>query len=90
MIRRFLKRYGWKYLPGIFFLVLCSYIQTLAPKALGEAIDLLRLPDLDRAAIFQQIRFILYIAAGVFATRFAWRYFIIGNARNMELSLIHI
>lgn len=84
MIRRFLKRHGWKYLPGIFFLVLCSYIQTLAPKALGEAIDLLRLPDLDRAAIFQQIRFILYIAVGVFATRFAWRYFIIGNARTME------
>lgn len=84
MISQFLKEHGWRYIPGIALLVLCSYIQTLAPKALGQAIDLLRVTDLDKAAIFQQIRFILYIAVGVFVTRFAWRYFIIGNARTME------
>lgn len=87
MLRSFMRRHGWKYIPGILFLLLCSYIQTLAPTALGEAIDLLREAELNKEAIFRQIWYIILIAIGVFATRFTWRYFIIFNARTMECEM---
>ena len=49
IIKKFLKKYGWLYIPGVIFLALCSRITTLAPKALGDAIDLLEqaVPDKD-------------------------------------------
>ena len=84
MVGRYLKKYGWLYIPGVLFLALSSYIQALAPLALGRAIDLLSAAQIDRDAVYTQIGIILLIALGVFVTRFIWRYFIIGNARNME------
>lgn len=79
-----MKKYGWRYAPGVFFLIACSYVQTLAPLVLGRAVDLLRESPINRDALFHETVMIVAIAAGVFATRFLWRYFIIGNARNVE------
>ena len=87
MIGRFLRRYGWRYVPGILFLVLSSYVQALAPLYLGRAIDELAASPIDRAAVFRQIGYILLVALGTFLTRFIWRAFIIGNARNLECFL---
>ncbi len=84
MVRRFLKKYGWRYLPGALFLLLSSYIQALAPLALGRAIDELSASPILKDAVFHQVLLIVLIALGAFTTRFIWRYFIIGNARNME------
>ena len=39
MLKDFFKKYGWRYIPGAFFLVLCAWISTRAPLALGNAID---------------------------------------------------
>ena len=89
MIRDFLRQHGWKYIPGLVFLLLCSFIQSLAPKALGSAIDLLSAPAIDREAVFRQIFLILAIAMGVFVTRFIWRYFIVFNARVLERFMRH-
>ena len=84
LVRRFLKKYGWRYLPGALFLLLSSYIQALAPLALGRAIDELSASPILKDAVFHQVLLIVLIALGAFTTRFIWRYFIIGNARNME------
>ncbi len=84
MVRRFLKKYGWRYFPGALFLLLSSYIQALAPLALGRAIDELSASPILKDAVFHQVLLIVLIALGTFTTRFIWRYFIIGNARNME------
>ena len=87
MIKEFLKKYGYLYIPGLIFLALNSYIQSLAPDALGKAIDLLAAPSLSRDAVLRQAGIIALIGVGIFAARFIWRLFIIGNARRMEIFL---
>lgn len=86
MILKFLKKYGWLYIPGVLFLALNSRIQTLAPKALGDAIDMLEGMASQRA-VYHQAFYIVWLAVAVFVTRFAWRMFIILNARYMEVFL---
>ncbi len=86
MIQKFLRKYGWLYIPGVLFLALNSRIQTLAPKALGDAIDMLK-ASAPREGIYRQSLLIVGIAVAVFITRFAWRMFIIMNARIMEVFL---
>ncbi len=86
-LRRFFRKYGWRYIPGVIFLALSSWIQTLGPMALGNAIDLLEGEDPQLEAVFTQAGWIVLIALGTFVTRFIWRHYIIGNARNLEVSL---
>ncbi|MBQ8510624.1 MAG: ABC transporter ATP-binding protein [Clostridia bacterium] len=87
VIREFLRKYGWAYLPGFLFLALNSFAQTKAPAALGDAIDLLSVENPDRNALLRQAGIIAIIGVIVFAARFIWRLFIIGNARRMEVFL---
>lgn len=87
MISKFLKKHGWKYIPGILFLALNSRIQTMAPAALGKAIDMLESGIADMPAVYRQAGVILLIAVGVLITRFIWRMFIVMNARTMEVYL---
>lgn len=90
MLKPFLKKYGWKYVPGAIFLVLCAFISTRAPIVLGEAVDLLE-RSVSGAVPFEaflpKAMNILWIAIGVFLTRLTWRYFIVGNGREMEIWL---
>lgn len=86
VIREFLRKYGWAYLPGLLFLALNSWIQSKAPGALGDAIDLLY-DGATWSVLLRQAGIIALIGIGVFAARFVWRLFIIGNARKMEVFL---
>ena len=87
LVAKFLKKYGWLYLPGILFLAINSRIATWAPAALGDAIDLLKEQSPAAALVYQAALRIVLIALGVFVTRFIWRMFIIMNARRMEVFL---
>lgn len=87
IIRDFLKKYWLHYATGIIFLILSSYVQTLSPKILGNIIDLLDSKNIIRQQIFINIGLLLLVAVVAFATRYVWRYFIIGTARNMECYL---
>lgn len=86
MLKRFLKKHGWRYIPGFLFLLISSYITTLAPIALGHAIDYMDMDAslIDKNLVYRQAGYIILIAAGVFVTRYIWRYFIIGNSRFLE------
>jgi len=84
MLIRFLKKYGWLYVPGLVFLVLNSRIATLSPMILGETIDLLA-GDLPAAnEVWKMALYLVLVAVAVFASRFIWRAFIMLNARKME------
>lgn len=85
MFRDFLKKFGWRYLPGFALMVLCSYIMTRSPLALGDAVT--AAADRNRAAFLEHTLSILLIALGVFVTRFGWRWFIVRTSREMEVYL---
>ena len=89
MIKQFLRKYGWRYLPGVFFLVLNSYVLSLTPIYLGNAIDGLNRPasEIDKHYVYMQVLLLVIAAVGAFLTRYCWRYFINGNARNLEVFL---
>ncbi len=85
MIKDFLKKFGWNYIPGFALMIVCSWIQTRAPLALGKAVELAVQRDAD--AFFPAALSILYIALGVFVTRFGWRWFVVRTSREMEVFL---
>ena len=75
MLKDFFRKYGWRYIPGAVFLVLCAWISTRAPLALGNAIEMVTSGDWN--AFLHEALKILWIALGVFVTRDTWRYFIV-------------
>ena len=84
MLKDFFKKHGWRYVPGILLLVLCAYIQTLSPLALGRAVELAE----NRApwsAFIKEAASVFVIAILVFVTRFGWRWFVIITSREMEV-----
>lgn len=87
IIAGFLKKYWPHYAMGIAILVLSGYIQTLSPKTLGRIIDILDSSNVDKKQIIANTGILILIALAAFATRYAWRYFIIVTARNLECYL---
>ena len=89
MLKNFLKQYGWRYLPGAFFLLLNSYFAAWSPMFLGNAINGLNAASgqIDRDYVLTQTAYLIGTAVLIFATRYCWRYFINGNARNLEIFL---
>ena len=85
MLKDFLKKNGWRYVPGAIFLVLCAWLSTRSPIFLGNAIDQIKLRNWE--AFLQQIGWMIAAAGGVFVTRFIWRYFIVFTARKLEFYL---
>lgn len=83
----FLKEYWFRYVLGCIFMVLSAYIQSYNPKLLGIIIDLLDKPIINRQLIIYNLGLLIMVAFLAFAARYIWRYFIIGNARNMECYL---
>lgn len=87
IVKEFIKKNWAFYILGIIVLVLSSYIQALAPKILGSIIDILGKDNYLKAEVFKNVGFLLLVALATFGTRYTWRYFIIGTARNMETYL---
>ncbi len=87
IIGDFLKKYWPHYTMGIIVLILSAYIQTLSPKILGNIIDELDSKNIIEHQIIINTGLLLLVALAAFVTRFIWRYFIIGTARNLECYL---
>ncbi|MBR4442135.1 MAG: ABC transporter ATP-binding protein, partial [Clostridia bacterium] len=85
MLKPFFRKYGWKYLPGAILLIVCAWLGTRSPKLLGEAIDLIG--GGAWAVFWHKVMLMVLVGAGIFVTRNAWRFFIIGNSREMEIVL---
>lgn len=85
MLRPFFKKYGWRYIPGILFLFLCTWLNTRTPLLLGNAIELVRAGVWT--PFFHEVLQMLLVAVLVFITRDLWRYFLIITSREMEVWL---
>ena len=83
----FFKKEGWRYLPGLVFLIANAALDVVPARLLGEAVDLMREPVIDREAVFRTLAYMVLAAVGIFLTRTVWRSFINGNARRMEMWL---
>ncbi len=84
--RRFLKQYGWLYLPGIGFLILHALIKAQLPKQLGVAIDRLN-ENAPAQAVYDIALWMVLLTCLFFVTMFGWRLCVIGNARKLEVTL---
>lgn len=87
LIKDFIKKHKYSYMTGIFFMLSASYIQTLFPKVLGNTVDILKNNNFKFSAVRINILYILLIALGTFASTYAWRNLVIGNARSLECYL---
>ena len=87
IILDFFKKNKIKYIIGIIFMLLSSFIQTLFPKVLGAAIDVLKENHFDTRIVNTKILYILLIGAGTFLCTYIWRNLVIGNGRKLECSL---
>jgi len=84
---RFFKKHGWRYLPGVAFLLMNAMLAVLPARILGQVIDLLKTPDFAMADVYKGIFAMVGVAVAIFVTRYIWRYFIMGNSRRMEMFL---
>lgn len=87
IILDFFKKNKITYIVGIIFMLLSSFIQTLFPKVLGAAIDILKENHFDTKLVKIKILYILLIGAGTFLCTYIWRNLVIGNGRKLECSL---
>ncbi len=88
-MRQFIRRYGKYYLPGFILLAVSAYFQVLTPRLLGEIIDSLNVPvaEIVSRDVYRQLGILMLVAIGAFASRFIWRYLIMGTSRYLEADL---
>lgn len=84
VLRHFFSTRKISYIIGFTFMFAASFIQTLFPKVLGSAVDLMKDSGFETRQVLRQVLWMLLIAAGVFICTFVWRNIIIVNARNLE------
>lgn len=82
-----IRRHASSYLAGTILLGASVFVQALAPRVLGQAIDALGAETVDAAFIGTCALRMLAIAGGSFILRFIWRYLVIGGSRHMEREL---
>lgn len=84
MIKEFLKKHWYRYLLGVFVLILVDLSQLFVPRFVGQVVDHLKLPNPDQKYLWLMISWIMGIALGMAILRFFWRFFIIGASRRFE------
>ena len=82
----FIKRFKWRYIVGIIFLIITAFIESLIPRILGFITDSLntRMPF---PVVGRYLVILVGAAVAVFVFRFTWRYFLVGNCRYLECYL---
>lgn len=85
MLKPFFKKYGWRYLPGILFLCICTWLNTRTPLVLGNAIELVAAGEWT--PFIREVGNLVLLAVLVFLTKDLWRYFLIVTSREMEVWL---
>jgi len=83
----FLKDRKWHYLIGIVLLVITTVIASVIPLLLGRITDRLQGVVTAVRDIYFDVILIAVITIAVFALKYLWRYFLIGNCRFVECFL---
>lgn len=85
MLKPFFKKYGWRYIPGVIFLCICTWLNTRTPLVLGKAIE--RVAAGAWGPFIREVGLMVLLAALVFVTKDLWRFFLIVTSREMEVWL---
>lgn len=85
MLKPFFKKYGWRYIPGVIFLCICTWLNTRTPLVLGEAIE--RVAAGAWGPFIREVGLMVLLAVLVFVTKDLWRFFLIVTSREMEVWL---
>lgn len=89
LIRDFFKKYWWRYLLGIIFLITVDIIQIYIPRQVGQIVDMLEVPVNTVSEIRLLAIGIILFAGGLALGRFFWRICIVGAARLFEFKTIN-
>lgn len=87
LIKGFIRRFLPYYILGIIALVAAGVLQLALPKVMGYIIDLLTLKSATLSRIAWLTAGMLGLAAAVFGLKFAWRFLLVGRARDLECFL---
>ena len=87
ILKGFFRQHGWRYLPGLVFLIANAYLDVLPPRLIGNVMDLLSGAVINERAVRLTLLYLICAGAGIFLTRVIWRSFINGNARRLEMWL---
>lgn len=83
----YFKKYWPRYFLGLILVFVSTYLATVIPLKLGEAIDALGSPQYTSSEVKRIALTLAVIAVLSFAARFVWRYLIIGFCRYVEFFL---
>ena len=87
VLKGFFKKDGWRYIPGMIFLILNTALDVVPAMLLGQAVDLMYADVIDGRAVLMKMVQMVLVAIAIFVTRTIWRAYINGNARRMEMWL---
>lgn len=87
VLKGFFKKDGWRYIPGMFFLIINTALDVVPAALLGQAVDLMYEDVIDGRAVLLKMAQMVLVALCIFITRTIWRAYINGNARRMEMWL---
>lgn len=83
-LRDFFQANAWRYLLGIFWLIVVNIINLQFPRLMGEVTDLIHTRQITLAGLGCYALIIAGIAAAMGVGRFAWRILIMGCSRKVE------
>jgi ATP-binding cassette, subfamily B, multidrug efflux pump len=84
---KYAYKYRFKYLIGIFFLILVDMLQLIPPRLIGYITDSISRGTATKALLLQYIGFIILIAFLMAIGRYIWRMYIIGTSRKVEYDM---
>lgn len=83
-LREFLKENRWRYIIGVFVLLIVDGLQLVTPRILGNITDKLSSNNLTITGIYKYVAIIIAAAVAIAVMRYVWRMLVIGNSRNLE------
>lgn len=87
LLRSFVRKYRWRYVYGIIWLVAVGGLQMVMPKIFGALTDSFAAGELTPAKLVRYIAMILGTAALIALGRYSWRIYVAGTARLIEYEL---
>lgn len=82
-----LGRYRWRYVIGVTAVIATNLFQQVMPWAIGGLVSDLQHERLPAEGIWRTVGLILAAALLLAVARFAWRYYVIGTSRHVEVDI---
>lgn len=86
-IMKYARKYKWRYIVGIFFLLAVDLCQLIPPKVIGALTDNISSGNATKSYILKSILLILVISTFIAFGRFMWRIYIFGTSRYIEYDI---